>query len=86
MFEISPIAHRKVIVPRAAVALFNARWKVEREESPLSPSRHYWFEFDTDGDLIDTDVPEHSDGPAAKALAEDCRAFLFDDIQPEWIP
>jgi len=72
---------RKVIVSREAIALFNATWPA----SPLSSDRHYWFEFDADGDLIDTDVPEHSDGDAASALADDCKAYLFDDNTPEWI-
>ena len=40
--------------------------------------RSYWFEFDVDGNLIDTDVPQQDDGPGASTLADDCRAFLFD--------
>lgn len=71
---------RKVIVSRSEVAAFNSRWPC----SELRTSRHYWFEFDADGDLIDSDVPEHDDGAAASALADDCRAFLMDDEQPEW--
>lgn len=70
----------KVIVPRASVARFNAVWPC----SPLSPARHYWFEFDASGDLVDCDVPEHEDGHAAAALADDCRAFLLDGTSPNW--
>jgi hypothetical protein len=63
---------RKVIVSREEVAEFNRHWPC----SELSSNRHYWFEFDTNGDLIDTDVPEHSDGAAASALADDAKTFL----------
>lgn len=77
--EISP---NKVLVSSACVALFNARWPA----SKLSTARHYWFEFDQSENLIDCDVPEHSDGAEAVALAEDCRAWLFDGRAPEWIP
>jgi hypothetical protein len=71
---------RKVIVSQLEVRLFNASWPC----SELRPTRSYWFEFDTSGDLVDTDVPEHDDGTAASAMADDCRAWLFDDKQPEW--
>ena len=73
---------RKVFVDRTAIALFNAQWP----GSTLRTTRSYWFEFDADGDLVDTDCPEHDDGPSAKALADDCRAWLFDLHQPSWIP
>lgn len=62
----------KVIVSRHEVQAFNARWP----GSTLSNNRAYWFEFDESGDLIDTDVPEQNDGPAALALAQDCADFL----------
>ncbi len=75
------ISGQKVIVSRNEVRLFNAGWPC----SPLSAERHYWFEFDSSGDLVDTDVPEHSDGPAAAAMADDCKAYLFDDEAPEWM-
>lgn len=71
---------RRVIVSRAEVALFNARWPC----SEMRTSRHYWFEFDANGDLVDSDVPDHDDGPAASAMADDCRAYLMDDEWPEW--
>lgn len=70
----------KVIVSRAEVALFNASWP----GSALRSTRHYWFEFDSHGDLIDSDVPHTDDGDAAAAMAEDCKAWLCDDIEPEW--
>lgn len=62
--------------------LFNSVWPC----SELRTSRHYWFEFAENGDLIDTDVPESDDGSAAAALSDDCKAWLFDGRQPEWIP
>ena len=71
---------RKVIVSREEVENFNRRWPC----SELRPTRAYWFEFDADGDLVDTDVPEHDDGSAALAMSEDCKAFLFEDATPEW--
>ena len=75
------ILNRKVIVLRTAIALFNAQWPC----SELRDSRAYWFEFDSDGDLIDTDCPESDDGLAASALADDCKAFLFDGVSPGWL-
>jgi hypothetical protein len=71
---------RKVIVSPAEIAAFNSQWPC----SNLRPSRSYWFEFDTDGNLVDTDCPHTDDGSCAKALADDCRAFLFDDIAPDY--
>lgn len=76
------IAPRKVQVSRLGVELFNHRWPC----SPLSIDRCYWFEFDEDGNLVDTDVPEHSDGDAAKAMADDARDFLMEDNLPVWYP
>lgn len=73
---------RKVFVSRVGVALFNARWPC----STLRATRSYWFEFATNGDLVDTDMPEHDDGPAALALADDCKAYLDDGTRPEWLP
>lgn len=62
---------RKVRFSVEEVDAFNSRW-------PCSSlrSRSYWFEFDSRGNLIDTDVPEHDDGPAAVALLEDARTYL----------
>ncbi len=73
------IQDRKVIVSREAVAAFNRGW-------PCSSlrDRSYWFEFGTNGDLVDTDCPEHDDGPAASAMADDCRAYLLDGDYPLW--
>lgn len=62
----------KVQCDQHDVALFNAGWPC----SPLSTARSYWFEFDADGNLIDTDVPEHSDGEAASVLASLAHDFL----------
>jgi hypothetical protein len=76
--EISP---RKVHVSPESVRLFNARWPC----SKLQGNRAYWFDFDNDGNLIDCDVPEHSDGPESVAMADDCKAWLFDDETAEWM-
>lgn len=74
------ISHNKVRVSREEVAAFNNRWP----GSNLRSTRAYWFEFDNNRDLVDTDVPQHDDGPAALALSQDCERFLFDDEIPEW--
>lgn len=74
------IKGRKVIVSREEVAAFNSRWPC----STLRPSRAYWFEFEANGDLVDTDCPQHDDGPAALAMAEDCQRYLDDGIAPDW--
>lgn len=71
----------KVIVSRREVAAFNRAWPA----SKLNSDRSYWFEFDHRGDLVDTDVPEHTDGPEAVAMADDCKAYLYDDVAPDWM-
>lgn len=81
MTLISEVSPRKVRVSNTGVALFNATWPC----SELQSSRAYWFEFDESGDLIDSDVPEHSDGQAAVAMAADCLAWLDDGATPEWL-
>lgn len=78
---LSLVGPRKVRVSRDGVAAFNRQWPC----SSLRDSRAYWFEFDESGDLIDTDCPEHDDGPAASAMADDCKAWLFDDETPAWV-
>ncbi len=61
----------KVIVSRAEVATFRAQFPCSNLRD-----RSYWFEFDAqNGDLIDTDVPEHDDGAGAVALADDASKF-----------
>lgn len=76
--HIQEVAPRKVRFSRAAVALFNAQWP-----GSTLRDRSYWFEFAENGDLIDTDVPEHDDGTAALALSEDAQAWL-DGNAPAW--
>lgn len=71
---------RKVIVSIDGVKAFNRQWPC----SELRETRAYWFEFDTDGDLIDTDVPEHDDGAAALAMSADCLTFLDEGELPGW--
>lgn len=70
----------KVIVSKIGIRLFNAQWPC----SELRASRAYWFEFDEHGNLIDTDCPQQDDGSAAVAMAEDCKAYLFDSVTPAW--
>ena len=72
----------KLRFSKQEIALFNAKWP----GSTLRATRAYWFEFDERGNLIDTDVPEHDDGYAAAALAHDAARYIFDDVQPEWLP
>lgn len=69
----------KVRVTREGVAAFNRTWPCSELRD-----RSYWFEFDNRGDLVDTDCPEQDDGHAAAAIAEDCKAYLFEDSFPEW--
>lgn len=66
---------RKVIVSRDEVRLFRAGWPCCKLQD-----RSYWFEFDTNGDLVDTDVPDHSDGPEADALVYEALKFLQDNL------
>lgn len=74
------IQGRKVFVLRHEVASFNRGWPC----STLRSTRAYWFEFESNGDLVDTDCPEHDDGPAASAMADDCKAYLQDGTLPDW--
>ena len=74
-------SYNRVFVSHIGVRLFNAQWPC----SKLRDTRSYWFQFDErNEDLIDTDMPESDDGPEASALADDCKAFLFDSITPDW--
>jgi hypothetical protein len=76
------VGPRKVRITRAGVSLFNSRWP----GSKLDPKRAYWFEFDAEGNLVDHDVPEHSDGTESLALSNDAQAWLEADTWPEWHP
>lgn len=78
---IEVISKNKVNVSQVGIALFNAQWP----GSELRSTRSYWFEFDDDQDLIDTDCPLQDDGPASLALSQDCQAYLFDDLTPDWV-
>lgn len=75
------IIGRKVIVSRDEVAAFNRQWPC----SELRSTRAYWFEFETNGDLVDTDVPQHDDGAAATAMSQDCLKYLDEDEQANWM-
>jgi hypothetical protein len=71
----------KVQFSREEIRLFNSVWPC----STLRATRSYWFEFADNGDLIDTDVPEHDDGDAATALASDAWQWLGHDTTPDWL-
>lgn len=62
---------RKVIFSRDEVNEFRATWPCCKLRA-----RSYWFEFDSDGNLVDTDVPEQDDGPESSALAAMAHDFL----------
>jgi hypothetical protein len=66
----------KVICSRDDVAEFNAKWP----GSKLRSNRAYWFEFDGDYNLVDTDAPNEDDGPELLALSQDAEQFLRDSI------
>lgn len=76
------VGSHKVRVSKEGVAAFNATWPC----STLRATRAYWFEFDSRGDLVDTDVPEQDDGPALLAMSEDAKDFCFSDgvNLPDW--
>lgn len=76
------VGPQKVRVSEAGVASFNRAWPC----SELRSTRAYWFEFDSDGDLVDCDVPHSDDGAAASAMADDCRDWLLKGESPEWAP
>jgi len=66
------VGPRKVRYSREEIAAFNRTWPC----SELRDTRAYWFEFDSTGDLVDTDVPEQDDGGAALALSQDAKTWL----------
>lgn len=78
---VSEVSPRKVRFSAAAVRMFNLQWPC----SELDSARAYWFEFDESGDLVDCDVPEHSDGSAALAMSQDAQAWLEDGEEPAWM-
>ena len=82
MNAITLVSPGKVRVSAAGVASFNRSWP----GSTLRSTRAYWFEFEPGGDLVDTDLPEHDDGPAATVLCNDCREWLINGTRPEWVP
>lgn len=73
----SLIGKRKVRFSIEDIEIFNRSWPA----SPLflNGPRAYWFEFDQNGDLIDTDTPEWADGPASLTLSEMAKDYLTDN-------
>jgi len=45
--------------------------------------RAYWFEFDGEGNLVDTNIPENEDGLEAIALADDAGQYMA-GTRPRW--
>jgi hypothetical protein len=70
----------KAIVSRKEVAAFNTKWPC----STLRDTRSYWFEFDHEGNLVDTDCPEQDAGPAVSAMVADCWEYIANDTPPTW--
>lgn len=68
----------KVFVSKEEVAKFNRIFP----GSKLRDTRSYWFEFDSQRQLVDTDVPEQDDCSASGVLSEACAEFLFFDVTP----
>lgn len=68
---------RTVIVSSTEIANFNLKWPC----SNLDVTSEYYFEFARNGDLVDTDAP---DCEAASAMADDCKAYWFEEIEPQW--
>ncbi len=69
---------RTVVFNKAEVNHFNHSWPGSK-----LMDRGHWFEFARNGDLVDTDVPEHSDGPEALALAQEAKEWL-EDVEPDF--
>lgn len=61
------------------VVQFNRGWPCSELRS-----RSYWFEFDSCGDLVGTNVPHSHDGGAASAMAEGCRRYIETNSKPAW--
>ena len=70
----------KVWVSSSEVSRFNARYP----GSLLHSTRSYWFEFDYDGNLFDTDVPESDDCEAVDVMVEDCKYYFYKGTLPVW--
>jgi hypothetical protein len=74
------VGARKVRVSKLGVRLFNACWPC----SQLRSTRSYWFEFDSNDDIVDTDVPESDDGLGAAALSSDAFEWMNTGKMPTW--
>lgn len=68
------VGPRKVRFAKEEIAAFNLSWPC----SKLRSTRAYWFEFATNGDLVDTDVPQQDDGDEALALSYEAWKWLID--------
>jgi hypothetical protein len=71
--------HLTVTVTEKEVARFKETW-------PCSGlhDKEYWFTFDADENLVDSNVGEDDDGDAARALSQDCQEYLFCQVMPVW--
>jgi hypothetical protein len=68
------ISKNKVRYTTEEVMAFKKSWPASSLQD-----RSYWFEFDDIGDLVDTDVPEQDDGPAALSLSQAAKEYLDDN-------
>lgn len=59
-----------VTATKQDVESFNATWPCSELQN-----RSYWFQFDSHGDLVETNVHIVHDGGAAVALSQDCQSF-----------
>jgi hypothetical protein len=74
------LAARRVTFSSSEVREFMLRWPASGLRG-----RSLWFEFDHDGNLVDTNVGKREDGPAARALSEDASNLLVESgVLPGW--
>lgn len=69
---------RTVQFSRSEVRLFRTGWPCCK-----LALRSYWFEFDSEGNLIDHNVPTHRDGPESLALSAIAGEYLLTVTQGE---
>jgi hypothetical protein len=68
----------KVGFTRKEINEFNSKWPGSKLQD-----RSYWFDFSTNGDLVDTDVPEQDEGSESLALSQDAWQFYQDELENE---
>jgi hypothetical protein len=63
--------YKRIYFSKREVIEWKRRWPVSGLKD-----KGYWFEFDTRGDLVDTNVSANEDGGGAAALASDAKEML----------